>query len=106
MTDPFRPRTQPARSIYDLYRWRRANGEGEQAHVDLMLAVAREAALKFGYPAPTFTEVADAERLAVGHTDYLHKWVCAIVFSMHKAREVKREKERMLDRAYSHVSFR
>lgn len=90
MEDVFRPRNDPAQSIYDAFQAESKNRKGksiEQWTSAEQEAVHREAvyqANKLGLRTPTHEDVAGAERSACGHVDYGAKWAYAVVDAMMK----------------------
>lgn len=88
--DPFRPRSEPARTIYDAFQAEAENRNGRppeewiEAERLAVLKAAQEAAPKYGLRAPTLKEVATAERYAMGSIDYGKTWAHQVVDAMRK----------------------
>lgn len=84
MIDHFRPRNDPARLIYDALVAESAKREGRsRAHWIMserraMLDAACDYANQHGLRAPTMKDIAEAERLGIGHTDYARKVAYAV----------------------------
>lgn len=78
--DRLRPRSEPARSIYDAFqkeaqlRPTRTWNESESAEREVVWKAACEYATKNGLREPTFEEILKAERCALGHFDYATTW--------------------------------
>lgn len=79
--DPFKPRREPALTLYQAFQAEAANrGDREfhdwnQAEIQAVHSAAVEAYPAHGLPVPTLEEVADAERYAQGSCDYGATWV-------------------------------
>lgn len=90
--DPFSPRHEPARSLYDAFqreaeqRPTRSVEEWTSAEIEAVLAESKALATKLNLREPTRTEIADAERSARGHIDYGAKWAYAVERCMRGAR--------------------
>lgn len=88
--DVFRPRHEPARSIYDAFqaeaenRRRRTAEEWAHAERSAVLHAATAAAARMGLRAPTMAEVEYAERGALGHIDYGAKWAYGVAEAMRR----------------------
>lgn len=83
MRDVFRPRHEPARTLYDAFqaeakkRPGRSYEEWVSAERTAVWKAARDYAQQNGLPVPTLKAVADAEKQALGHTDFGTKWAYA-----------------------------
>lgn len=91
--DPFRPRSAPARTIYDAFqdeaakRPGRTVAEWQAAERQAVLQAAILVAASIGAPTvPTDEAVARAERYASGSIDYGAKLAYVIVDEMHEER--------------------
>lgn len=79
--DPFKPRREPALTLYQAFQAEAANrGDREfhdwnQAEIQAVHSAAVEAYPSHGLPVPTLEEVAEAERYAQGSCDYGATWV-------------------------------
>jgi hypothetical protein len=88
--DSFRPRAEPARTIYDAFQAEaskrdvRSFEEWSNAEIEAVHAAARASAPAYGLRAPSREEVAKAEICARGHTDYGLQWACGVVDAMRK----------------------
>lgn len=85
--DPFRPQTEPARSLYDLIIKHSFESKDRNWVHHLRLSVfraAREYAQQHGLTYPTLEQVGRCESLALGHVDYAAKW------AMYVAEQIKR----------------
>lgn len=88
--DPFRPRREPARSIYEAFqaeathRRSRSVDDWIRGERDTVQSTAARLAPSFGLRPPTTDEVEIAERLARGHIDYGLKWALYVVEAMHQ----------------------
>jgi hypothetical protein len=88
MTDIFRPRTDPARLLYDVFQAEAALRT--EKHVDqwiiaermAMWTAARDYAQQHGLRVPTLVDVERAESCACGHVDYGSKWAYGIAEAM------------------------
>ena len=86
--DSFRPRSEPARTLYDAFqaeaakREARSFEEWSNAEVDAVHAAAVASAPAHGLRAPSREEVAKAEIRAQGHTDYGLQWACGVIEAM------------------------
>ncbi|MBU9200162.1 hypothetical protein KTD31_01925 [Burkholderia multivorans] len=82
--DSFRPKTEPALSIYDALSAEMAHRKGRTADVWLaaerhaVFLAAREQAEKLQLYAPNIKEIERAEMLATGHSDYAAKWAIGV----------------------------
>lgn len=91
LRDVFRPRTDPARAIYDAFQDEAEHRKGrtvEQwlaAEIDAVHREATRQAEKFGLAAPTTEMVRSAEVYASGSVDYGAKWAYTLVEAMHRA---------------------
>ena len=79
--DPFRPRRQPAQTIYDAFQEearKRKDGrsfeEWSEAERMAVWKAASEYAQAHGMTVPTMEQVKSAERYAMGSIDYGAKW--------------------------------
>jgi len=78
--DFFRPRVEPARTIYDAFqdeakhRVGRTIDEWIQAERIRVWKVSRDYAQQNGLRVPTIGEIEKAEQHAMGHIDYAAKW--------------------------------
>jgi hypothetical protein len=83
MRDIFRPKNEPARSIYDAF-------QKEAQHRDTcsdwiknerraVYKAVVDCAQKYGLKVPTMEDVVKGENLALGHTDYGAKWTYYLV---------------------------
>lgn len=92
ISDIFRPKREPARSIYDAFqneaskRATRPLHEAFEAESHAVWQAARAAAAKHGLREPTLAEVDDACTYASGSIDFGAKWAYAIVDVMNRAR--------------------
>ena len=92
MKDPFRPRSQPARAIYDAFHEEASKRDGRSPAVwmqkerDAVLAAATVYADRHGLPRPTPEDVRGASILARGHVAYGAKWAYALVDKMKQVR--------------------
>ncbi|MDQ1090651.1 propanediol dehydratase large subunit [Xanthomonas sacchari] len=88
--DPFRPRSEPAMSIYDAFqaeaakRKSRSVAEWIAAERDAVHRAATVAFKQAGLPAPTHEEVESAERYACGSIDYGSKWSYTLISLVRK----------------------
>lgn len=86
--DTFRPRFEPARSIYDAltveqeYRHSRLTEEWIDAERRAVYRAAIKAARTLGLRAPTIEDVLAAETTACGHTDYSSKFATYVADAM------------------------
>lgn len=88
--DPFRPRLDPHRSIYDAFqneaamRKGRSFEEWSKAEMDAVLHAAKKVAAdqSFRLATPTIEMVAAAEVYARGSADYGLKWTCELIRRM------------------------
>lgn len=78
--DTFRPRTEPARTLYDVFQDEAKNRSKripscwiEQERQAVWLA-ARDYAQQHGLRVPTIEEIKQFETSAMGHVDYGAKW--------------------------------
>ena len=90
MKDIFRPRTDPARTLYDAFRREAENrvgktpGEWMQAEEQVMWSTSRDYAQQHGLTEPTMAEVLKSQRQAMGHVDYGAKWAYAVAEILNK----------------------
>jgi hypothetical protein len=88
MQDIFKPRHEPARSIYDAFqaeatkRKGRSYEEWTTAEREAVLREATAKAQQMGLRVPTMDEVVKAERSAMGHVDYGAKWAYRVTEEM------------------------
>lgn len=86
--DYFRPIREPARSIYDALtkevgkRKDRTPADWIAAERDAVLREAIFQAQKLSLNSPSLAEVEQAERLAIGHSDYAAKWARGVAEAM------------------------
>ena len=79
-TDIFRPRTEPARTLYDAFHTEAEHRAGRSiedwitAERKAVWRAARDYAQQFGLQVPTLADVERAESSAKGHCDYGAKW--------------------------------
>ena len=90
MTDHFRPRSDPARAIYDAFQDEAQHRDGRSAEdwqERERMAVwrtARDYAEAHGMTVPTMDDVKRAETFACGHADYGTTWAFRVVDAMHR----------------------
>ena len=90
MRDIFKPRSEPAASIYEAFQreaTKRKGREFREWNDAEIRAVLREAALRapeFGLRSPSIDEIRSAERSASGHIDYGAKWAYGVVDIMQR----------------------
>lgn len=95
--DPFCPRQEPARSIYEAFRSeatqrrQRAVDVWIRAELDVVHRTAAHMAPAYGLRPPTVAEVEAAERLARGHADYGAKWSLSVVERMRRPAPAPKE---------------
>ena len=88
MTDIFRPRFEPAASIYDAFQAEAAKRKGRRAEEWIeaergaVLRAACEQAQRLGLREPGWAEVVSAEACACGHVDYGAKWALGVADAM------------------------
>lgn len=87
MIDPHQPQDgSPARVIYDAFyaetAKRSTNRNWEASERAVVYVTACQVARDYGLNEPSMEEVMKAERLALGHTDYVSKWVHGLINSM------------------------
>lgn len=88
--DPFRPSSEPARTIYDAFQTEAMKRQGRpveewiKAEREVVWATARDAAQNLGLRAPTMAEIESAERYACGSADYGKTWAFRVIEFMHK----------------------
>ena len=93
MKDFLRPRTEPARSIYDSFQKAavmRNRRTYEQSVLEERKAVLREATKQakiLGMRTPKMYEVINADLSAMGHSDYGAKWAIGVADMMRQPRE-------------------
>jgi hypothetical protein len=84
MKDVFRPRTDPARLLYDAFQAEAEKRPGRPVEFSVLSEraavwrAARDYAQQHGLRVPTLVEVEKAERLAMGHVDYGAKWAYGV----------------------------
>lgn len=89
--DPFRPRSEPARTLYDAFQAEAAKRNGRsfeewrEAETDAVHAAALAASKTHALREPTRDEVAKAGVRAQNHVDYGLQWVCGVVEAMHRS---------------------
>ena len=79
MRDVFRPRYQPAQTIYDAFQAEAAHRHGSveewiERERLVVWRTARDYAQQHGLRVPTMDQIERAERSACGHVDYGAKW--------------------------------
>lgn len=80
----FRPRSEPARTLYDALQAEAKHRKGRtpeqwmDAEQQAVWRAARDYAQQHGLAVPTIDAVRKAERLASGHTDYGLKWALGV----------------------------
>lgn len=90
MPDIFRPRHDPARSIYDAFQCEADKRKGRTVEEWMTAereAVFREAthqAQKLGLRPPTIAEIISAENYASGSADYGAKWAYGVAEAMRR----------------------
>ena len=99
MNDIFRPRSEPARAIYEAFeaeatkRDGRSAEEWQEAERRAVYRAAQSAATSMGLRVPSMEEVVAAERYAMGSTDYGAKWAHGVVRAMRAAEAEKSHAE-------------
>jgi hypothetical protein len=89
--DPFRPSSEPARSIYDAFQAEASKRKGRSvdkwvaAELDAVLAASVAAAQRCGLSAPSRDDVVRAELYARGSVDYGAKWAYTLTNRMVRA---------------------
>jgi hypothetical protein len=89
--DPFRPRSEPARTLYDAFQEEAANRNGRsfeewcEAETDAVHVAAIAVAKAHSLRAPTREDVVKAGIRAQGHIDYGLQWACGVVEAMRTA---------------------
>lgn len=84
MSDVFRPRNEPFRTIYDAFQAESAKRKGRtpeewmRAEREAVWRAARDYAEMYGHRVPTMDEIKIAERQAEGHTDCGAKWAYGV----------------------------
>lgn len=79
--DPFKPRREPALTLYQAFQAEAANRGGRefhdwnQAEIHAVHSAAVDAYPAHGLPVPTVEQVAEAERYAQGSCDYGATWI-------------------------------
>ena len=90
MRDDFRPRHEPARTIYDAllreaeHRNRRTHKEWLEAETQAVWKAARDYAQQHSLRVPTIADVHSADRQGCGHIDYAVKVAYALASTMTK----------------------
>jgi len=86
MKDLFRPRTEPARTIYDAFQLeslKRKESNDPKIWIEnerqVVFSVAKKYAETHNLVTPTIDQVTLAKRSAQGHIDYAAKWAYGIV---------------------------
>ena len=88
MQDIFKPRHEPARSIYEAFQREASKRKGRSieewtsAEREAVLREATSKAQQMGLRVPTMDEVVQAERCAMGHVDYGAKWAYRVTEQM------------------------
>ncbi|WP_414487090.1 hypothetical protein [Stenotrophomonas maltophilia] len=91
--DPFRPRHEPARFIYDALTAEQAHRKGREfevwnkAEINAVYEAAKIAFERADLPIPTLADVQSAERYARGSIDYGATWVYALTNATKKRKE-------------------
>lgn len=86
--DIFRPRNEPARSIYDAFQDEATKRKGRtveewlSAERSAVFTTACELAVRFRLRPPTLKDVEMAESCARGHIDYGAKWAYYVTEAM------------------------
>lgn len=90
MSDIFRPRSDPARRIYDAFQREAKKRPGRD--LEEWQAREREAVLtaaRIDWPTLPMSVVEDAEKCACGHVDYGAKWAHGIVRAALRRKEAR-----------------
>lgn len=91
--DVFRPRSEPALSIYEAFQAEAAKRSRRRPDSWLALEsravwrAARDYADSQGWPTPLLADVAAAQRSAQGHVDYAAKWAHGLAHLMERQRK-------------------
>ena len=91
MTDVFRPRSQPALTLYEAFQAEAAHRKGREwpewnhAEVNAVWRAARDYAQQRGLRVPLLEDVARAERYASGSIDYGATWAYRVAEMMRAA---------------------
>lgn len=87
--DIFRPRHEPARTIYDAFQAEAAKrherptfSDWAQREREAVWRAARDYAQQHGLAVPTMDQVRDSEQYALGHVDYGAKWAYGVARAM------------------------
>ena len=84
MEDMFRPRSEPARTIYDAFdlesRFRKGRSveQWKTRELNAVASATRAYCDKHGFFPPTLDEIIEASEQASGHVDYCAKWAFGI----------------------------
>lgn len=90
--DPFAPRHEPARSLYEAFQAEARLRKGRplevwiEAERHAVWRAACEYAQQHGWPEPALAQVESAERYAKGSADYGAKWAYTLERSMRPAK--------------------
>lgn len=88
MSDTFRPRHEPARTIYDALQSEAAKREGrtvkqwQRMEVMAVWQAAHDYAHQYSMRIPTMDDIERADRQACGHIDYAAKLAYGIAAAM------------------------
>ncbi len=88
MKDIFRPRSEPARTLYDAFQAEAEKRDGRSfeawsiAERKVVWREAKKYAEQHGLVAPTLNRVKLFEDMACGHTDFGAKWAYGIANDM------------------------
>ncbi len=94
MKDVFRPRHEPAKTIYDAFQLEASERSGrtvadwQDAEKQAVWRAARDYAQQHGLRIPTIADVEHADLLAAGHTDYGAKLAYGVAQCMSEQRKV------------------
>lgn len=93
MRDVFRPRHEPARTLYDAFQTEaekrpgRSYEEWVAAEREAVWRAAKDYAQQNWLAVPTLDAVTAAERQAFGHTDFGAKWAYAVADVLQRIEE-------------------
>lgn len=93
MDDIFKPRQEPARSIYQAFQLEAGKRRGRSieewiaAEEDAVLGEGVIQAVSHGLKPPTLEDVVQARRYAIGSIDYGAKWAYCLVATMRRAQK-------------------
>jgi hypothetical protein len=88
MRDPFRPRSEPALTLYEAFQTEAKNRKGrtfsEWSAAESMAVwqAARDYAQAHGLTVPTLAQIKSAECYAMGSVDYGAKWAFQVARTM------------------------